>query len=149
MDGYEELSLRLPDGYEAYARYWPAPNPRGAILFHHGIQSHCGGFEASARNLTAAGYSLMQPERRGCGRNMADRGHAESAAQLIADSHVARDQLLRRSGARTFHLIGVSWGGKLAVAAYVDDPSGVSALTLVTPGLFPKVGVSKEQAATT
>jgi alpha-beta hydrolase superfamily lysophospholipase len=42
-------------------------------------------------------------------------------------------------------MIGVSWGGKLVVAAYVDDPRGVATLTLITPGLFPKVGASREQ----
>jgi alpha-beta hydrolase superfamily lysophospholipase len=96
--GYEELVLWLPDGYQAHARYWPAPQPRGAVLFHHGIQSHCGWFEASSQKLTEAGFCVFQPERRGCGRNMQDRGHAESAEQLIADSHTARDELLRRTG---------------------------------------------------
>jgi acylglycerol lipase len=41
----------------------------------------------------------------------------------------------------------VSWGGKLAVATYVVDPAGVQSLTLVTPGLFPKIGVSKPEMA--
>jgi alpha-beta hydrolase superfamily lysophospholipase len=41
----------------------------------------------------------------------------------------------------------VSWGGKLAVAAYVAEPAGVQSLTLVTPGLFPKIGVSKPEMA--
>jgi alpha-beta hydrolase superfamily lysophospholipase len=115
------------------------------VLFHHGIQSHCDWFAASARKLTEAGFCVLQPERRGCGRNLVERGHAQSAEQLIADAHAARDELLRRSTFSTYHAIGVSWGGKLAVAAYVDDPTGVQSLSLVAPGLFPKVGVSKEQ----
>ena len=78
---------------------------------------------------------------------MAARGHAESAEQLIADSQVARDELLRRSGIQAYHAVGVSWGGKLVVAACVTDPRGLASMTLVTPGLFPKVGVSKEHAA--
>jgi len=146
-EAFEELSLRLPDGYQAYARFWPAAQPRGAVLFHHGIQSHCGWFTASAQKLTEARHCVLQPERRGCGRNMQDRGHADSAEQLIIDAHAARDELLRRSGFDQCHVIGVSWGGKLAAAAYVDDPQGIAGLTLVTPGLFPKVGVSREQMA--
>lgn len=43
--------------------------------------------------------------------------------------------------------MGISWGGKLAVAAYVADPGGVRSLTLVAPGLFPQVGVSKGEMA--
>jgi alpha-beta hydrolase superfamily lysophospholipase len=44
-------------------------------------------------------------------------------------------------------MVGVSWGGKLAVAVYVAEPAGVESLTLVTPGLFPKIGVSKPEMA--
>ncbi len=148
MAGFEEITLLLPDGYEVYARYWAPPaRTRGTVLYHHGIQSHCGWYEASAARLAEAGYGVLQTDRRGSGRNEKDRGDAESAEQLIADARAARDELARRSGSGEHHVVGVSWGGKLAVAAYVDDPVGVSSLSLVTPGLFPLVGVSKSEMA--
>jgi len=147
MANYEEISVRLPDGYQAYARFWTGSDPRGAVLYHHGIQSHCGWYETSAARLADAGYAVLQIDRRGSGRNSPDRGHAESAEQLIEDSLAARDELRRRSGFDEYHLVGVSWGGKLAVAAHVHDPSGVRSLSLVTPGLFPKIGVSPSEMA--
>ncbi len=147
MAAFEELRITLPDGYPAYARFWPVENPRGAVLYHHGIQSHAGWYEASARRLQGAGFATLQVDRRGCGRNDRDRGHAESAEQLIADAHAARDELLRCTGLTGYHVVGVSWGGKLAVAAYVDHPKGVASLTLVTPGLFPLEGASREKKA--
>ncbi|MBU0719134.1 MAG: lysophospholipase [Planctomycetes bacterium] len=147
MARYEEISLILPDGYRAYGRYWPAERQRGVVLYHHGIQSHCGWYEASAERLADAGYAVLQVDRRGCGRNPVDRGHADSADQLIADAHAARDELTRRSGSPRHHVVGVSWGGKLVVAAFVADPTGVQSMSLVTPGLFPQVGVTKSEAA--
>jgi alpha-beta hydrolase superfamily lysophospholipase len=93
--------------------------------------------------LAEAGYAVLQIDRRGSGRNAVERGHAESQEQLVADSAVARDELLRRCGLDSYHMVGVSWGGKLCVAAYVHEPRGVSSMALVTPGLFPKIGVSK------
>lgn len=147
MLGFEQLTIRLTDGYEAYGRFFPAENPKGAVLYHHGIQSHCGWYADSAATLAAAGFSVLQYDRRGSGRNAVDRGHADSAQQLIADGHLARDELRRLTGFDRFHVVGVSWGGRLAVASYVDDPSGVESLSLVTPGLFPRVGVSKDEAA--
>lgn len=148
MAEFEEVLLRLPDGYPAYARYWPGSSqPKGAVLYHHGIQSHCGWYESSARELARTGYAVLQIDRRGSGRNERERGHAESAEQLIADSGAACDELLRRTGCDGYHVVGVSWGGKLAVAAYINDPAGVESLTLVTPGLFPKIGVSKPEMA--
>ncbi len=140
--------MRLPDATEIYGRYWhSAGTQKGAVLYHHGIQSHCGWYEGSARELAAAGYAVFQVDRRGSGRNTKDRGHAESAEQLIADSGACRDELFRRSGLNQYHLVGVSWGGKLAAAVHSADPVGVQSLTLVTPGLFPKVGVSKPEMA--
>ncbi len=147
MVRFEELQVRLPDGYSVYARYWSGPTVRGAVLYHHGIQSHCGWYETSARRLAEAGFAVLQVDRRGSGRNRQDRGDAESAEQLLADSAAARDELLRRAGRSEYHLVGVSWGGKLAAAAYVHDPPGMLSLSLVTPGLFPRVGVSRGEMA--
>jgi acylglycerol lipase len=147
MASFEEIRVRLPDGCEAYARYWRGPSQRGAVLYHHGIQSHCGWYETSAARLAGAGYAVLQIDRRGSGRNPTDRGHAESAEQLIQDSLAARDELQRRSSLADHHLVGVSWGGKLVVASYVHDPTGVRSLSLVTPGLFPKIGVSRGEMA--
>ncbi len=152
MADFEEINVVLPDGYRAYARFWPAGtahgdasgNTLGAVLYHHGIQSHCGWYEASAKALASAGYAVLQMDRRGCGRNEPDRGHADSAEQLIADALAGRDELRRRCGFTDHHVVGVSWGGKLAVSSYVHDPQGVKSLSLVTPGLYPKLGVSKE-----
>lgn len=147
MAEFAEFLLTLPDGYPACARFWPVENPRAAVLYHHGIQSHADWYEESARRLQGAGFATLQVDRRGCGRNDRDRGHAESAEQLIADAHAARDELLRRTGLTAYHVVGVSWGGKLAVAACVDHPKGVASLTLVTPGLFPREGASREKKA--
>ena len=148
MIGFEEISVVLPDGYRCYTRHWSPSDPRGAVLYHHGIQSHCGWYEASARALCEAGYAVLQYDRRGCGRNRPQRGHAESADQLIADAQRMRDELLRRSGFDRYHVVGVSWGGRLAVVGYIAAPAGVRTITLISPGLFPLVGVSKDLAAT-
>ena len=147
MARFEELTVRLPDGYEAYGRYFAPPDARGAVLYHHGIQSHCGWYEASAERLAQAGFAVLQVDRRGSGRNETARGHAEDADQLIGDALAARDDLTRRSGFERHHVVGISWGGKLAVVVYVTDPAGVLSLSLVAPGLFPLVGVSKTEKA--
>jgi len=147
MATFEEITVKLPDGYEAYARYWTGKTVKDAVLYHHGIQSHCDWYEGSAAALADAGYAVLQVDRRGSGRNTHPRGHAESAEQLIADDLAARLELARRSNQSDCHLVGVSWGGKLAVASYVSQPNDVKSLSLVTPGLFPNVGVSKETAS--
>lgn len=147
MARYDELYVEMPDGYSSYGRFWAARSPRGAVLYHHGIQSHCGWYESSAEYLAERGYAVLQVDRRGAGKNSIDRGHADSADQLIADAHAMRDELARRVGFGDHHVMGISWGGKLGVAGYVTDPTGVKSLSLVTPGMFPLVGVSKSEMA--
>ncbi len=142
MPELEELSIPLPDGYAAYVRYWPVSDPAGAVLYLHGIQSHCGWYEASARRLQQAGFTVLQPDRRGSGRNQADRGHAESQEQLIDDGLACGRRVLELTGLNQFHLIGISWGGKLACAMAAAEPGLVRSLSLVCPGLFPRVDVS-------
>ncbi len=145
MDDHTELTITLPDGYRAYARLWSANPSRGSILFLHGIQSHAGWYERSAERLRDAGFTVLQPDRRGSGRNQADRGHAESSDQLIDDAFACADVLRQRTGHPKTHLLGISWGGKLITAMHTVDPARTASLTLITPGLFPVVGVSKPE----
>jgi alpha-beta hydrolase superfamily lysophospholipase len=143
MSTYEEMTIRLPDGYQAYARLSVADEPRGAVLYLHGIQSHCGWYENSARALQQAGFTVLQPDRRGSGRNDKDRGHADSSEQLIADAAACVRELSERTGFNKVHLAGVSWGGKLIVALHITQPETTASLAMITPGLYPVVGVSK------
>ncbi len=142
---FDEITLRLPDGYEAYARYWPAETQRGAVLYLHGIQSHCGWYEDSARRLALAGFSVLQPDRRGSGKNRQARGHADSVQQLMDDAFANADALSARSRCEKIHLLGVSWGGKQVAAMHVREPQRTESLIMITPGFFPMVGVSKAE----
>ena len=142
----EDITIRLPDGYAAHARLWIPSGPcHGGVLYLHGIQSHCGWYEASARAMCESGLTVLQPDRRGSGSNQQERGHAESSSQLIEDALAALDVLSQRCGHEQIHVLGVSWGGKLAVAVHVYDPSRARSLTLVTPGIFPIIDVSASE----
>ncbi|MGB0716046.1 MAG: alpha/beta fold hydrolase [Phycisphaerae bacterium] len=148
MQAYEELKVDIADGYQAYARFWTHQGDmRGSVLYQHGIQSHCGWYETSARRLAEAGYDVLQIDRRGSGLNTRDRGHAESADQLLEDARLAQAHLLDRTNCAACHLVGVSWGGKLVAGSYAANPHRTLSLSLVTPGLFPKVGVSGQTMA--
>lgn len=142
---FEEVTITLPDGYLAYARLWHADPVRGGVLYLHGIQSHCGWYETSARRLAEAGFAVLQPDRRGSGRNSQDSGHADSTQQLLDDAFTCAAYLTERTGCEKLHLLGVSWGGKLVTATHVTRPELTESLTLITPGLFPVVGVSNAE----
>ncbi|MCP4593546.1 MAG: alpha/beta hydrolase [bacterium] len=143
MSTYEEITVRLPDGYPASARLWsPEGRATGGVLYLHGIQSHAGWYDASAQALCDAGMAVLQPDRRGSGRNASERGHADSPQQLIDDALACLEVIAEHAGQPRVHVLGVSWGGKLAAAMHVHQPARTRSLTLVTPGLFPVVDVS-------
>lgn len=135
----ESIVLRYSDGYQGFARLWLPPEPRAAVLYLHGIQSHGGWFEGSARFLADAGLAVLLPDRRGSGRNEIDRGHASSVRRWLRDGAECLDQLHVRTGLARFHVVGVSWGGKLALGLYRSAPERISGLSLIAPGWFPRV----------
>jgi alpha-beta hydrolase superfamily lysophospholipase len=142
MVDFEEIHIPLADGYSAYARYWAPQSRQGSVLYLHGIQSHCGWYETSAERMWRAGFAVLQPDRRGSGRNTVARGDADSPRQLLDDAFRYMDALAQRTGESRHHLVGVSWGGKLAAAMHATDARSIRSLTLVTPGLFPIVDVA-------
>lgn len=143
MPECQTLRLRYSDGYEAFARLWLPAQPAGGLLYLHGIQSHGGWFERSAERVARqCDLAVLLPDRRGSGRNDRDRGHAPSAGRLLQDCAECLDELHVRTGASSFHVLGVSWGGKQALALRTYAPERVASLTLVAPGVFPLVDLS-------
>ena len=138
------MPLRLPDGYETSV-YIYGQGGRGGlpVLYLHGIQSHPGWFVGSAAALAQAGHKVYQVARRGSGPNQRGRGHAAGALQLLDDVDAAVRFVLQQSGHAKLHLLGVSWGGKLAAAYAAKCPRAarIASLTLVTPGIAPRVDI--------
>ncbi|HOB76675.1 MAG TPA: alpha/beta fold hydrolase [Phycisphaerae bacterium] len=135
----EPITLRYSDGYEGFARLWCPVKPRGAVLYLHGIQSHGGWFERSAAYLAEAGFVVLLPDRRGSGRNQRDRGHVSGPRRWLLDGVECLNELHVRTGFTRFHIVGVSWGGKLALALHRYAPGRIAGLSLIAPGLFPRV----------
>jgi len=135
-------TITLSDGYRASARWWRPAEPRGAVLYFHGIQSHGDWYEQSGRLLAERGLAVLMPDRRGSGRNVRQRGHIASAERCVEDARNTLDALLRETGLPAAHGVGVSWGGKLTVALAEAVKEHIQSMTLIAPGLFPKVDLT-------
>jgi len=125
------------DGYAcAVRRFEPAGPPRGHLVVLHGIQSHGGWYLESAQALCNQGWSLSLLDRRGCGLNSIARGDCPSFRRLLDD--VA--ELIGPSNVRPTIVVGISWGGKLAVALQRRHRGLCDGLILIAPGVCPKSG---------
>jgi acylglycerol lipase len=119
-----------------------AENATHHLLYLHGIESHGGWFLPAALQLRERGCTTYLLDRRGSGLNRGvEPGHTASAAVLLEDVRLAREYL----GDPPLHLVGLSWGGKLATAVALAQPANVASLILVTPGLCAQVDLSLRQ----
>ncbi len=126
-----------------YVRY-DSPGAKTAVVYLHGIESHAGWFARAATLLRDRGYAVYCLDRRGSGINRENRGfisgHVDSYKTLLADIR-AFIQPLRQQYESVF-LMGVSWGGKLALGYGLTHPEDVRGLVLITPGIRALVDVS-------
>lgn len=137
-----DRAYRTADGSDLPVRVWMPANARAAVVYLHGIQSHAGWYEASSRHMAAAGIAVYQVERRGSGLDRAhERGHVDRAETWLADVAAAADLARSETGAAV-HLVGVSWGGKLALASAAHRPDLYRGLILSAPGILPVVDVT-------
>lgn len=132
--------LEVSDGRRLAWRYWPAEHCRGIVVAVHGIQSHSGWYAYSSQQLSAAGFSVCFADRRGSGLNGRERGHARHGMQLVNDLRMLCAEVLSEHPHGTpLHLLGLSWGGRIAAAAAALFPNEFSSLVLLYPGLFPLI----------
>jgi alpha-beta hydrolase superfamily lysophospholipase len=134
------------DGYRWQYRYYPAKSTAQAtIVCLHGIQSHGGWYEHSCGRLAEAGFDVYFLDRRGSGLNQQDRGDAPSFRRLIDDVAEFLQSLAGAGNAPVrdrrlnVFVVGISWGGKLAVALQRRHPGLVDGLVLLCPGFQAKV----------
>jgi acylglycerol lipase len=119
-----------------------APAARHHLLYLHGIESHGGWFLPAALRLRDRGCTTWLLDRRGSGLNRGIApGHTPSAAVLLEDVRRARAFL----GDPPLHLVGLSWGGKLATAVAIEQSRNVESLVLITPGLCARVDLTWRQ----
>jgi pimeloyl-ACP methyl ester carboxylesterase len=112
---------------------------RHRLLYLHGIESHSTWFLPVAHRLADHGCVTYLLDRRGSGLNLAPSpGDTDSARTLLEDVRLFREHV----GSPEFHVVGLSWGGKLAVAATLEQPRRLLSLTLITPGLKSRVALS-------
>jgi acylglycerol lipase len=139
----QDRLYKTADGTELPMRVWQPERPRATVVYLHGIQSHSGWYEASSRHLATAGVAVYQLDRRGSGLDRGhERGHVDRAEVWLADVAAAAELARGETGVSTVHLLGVSWGGKLALACAVARPDLYKSLMLAAPGILSRIDIS-------
>lgn len=110
------------------------------IIYLHGIESHAGWFDQAAIALIQQGFVVHAMDRRGSGLNRQDMGlTAGHIDDMTTFSHDIKSFIEQQEFEQPPIIIGLSWGGKLAIQFDILHPDQASALVLITPGLVSKV----------
>lgn len=124
---------------------------RAALIYLHGIESHSGWFDKTAKHITSRGFPVVCLDRRGSGINRENRGfvsgHVERGTSLVEDIHRAVGLAKESGKVDEIYLIGLSWGGKYAMAYDATYPDEVDGMILITPGMKPKVDLKPLEKA--
>lgn len=127
----------------AYVSY-VLPGAEIALVYLHGIESHAGWFALAADALRNQGFDVYCLDRRGSGLNRENRGflsgHVGDYTTLLADIRAFIAPLHERYA--QVYLVGLSWGGKLALSYGLAYPADIDGLVLITPGLRAETDVS-------
>lgn len=139
---YRIQKLEINNQTSLTFRRYTSPNPKGVILYLHGIQSHSGWYIQSCQLLAEHGYTVYAPDRRGSGLNREDRGHMQNYEDLIADLDAFIARIHADNPGLPVFLVGVSWGGKLAMLYEIMRPGQVDGLIISAPGIKPQIDLS-------
>lgn len=128
------------DGYVwRWRRFRPSGSPRAHVVCVHGIQSHGGWYEYSCTRLARAGFAVSFLDRRGSGLNERDRGDTPGFRRLLDDIAEFLRPLRAESPGLPVFLVGISWGGKLALALQRRHWGLVEGVALLCPGIAAQV----------
>lgn len=140
-------TLDAPDGADLPYRQFRADEPRGALVYLHGIQSHGGWYLETAAELASRGYSIYLTDRRGSGVSREPRGYFKDRAQLVGDVRSFVELAEREQEGLPVFLIGGCWGARTAVTFALEEPGRLAGLALISPALVAKVDLSAREKA--
>lgn len=134
-DGVEPLVIDAAVGPLTALRARPAGRARGVALLVPGFTGSKEDFRLVLPLLAERGWDTWAYSQRGQADSVSPAGVGAYRAQDFAADAVEVARLVAaESGAQTVHLLGHSFGGTVAQAAVIRDPSPFASLTLFCSG---------------
>ena len=130
------------DGTGLFYREWEGRKHKNVVIYLHGLESHMGWFMETGNFLNRKGFHVYAVDRRGSGMSQVNRGHIDSYKTFLEDIKEMVELAREEHPGKRIYLMGLCWGGKIAVtfAAYHQDL--IDGLILVAPAIRAKVTIS-------
>jgi len=112
-------------GYRLYWKMVGDPGPNGTVVLLHGGPGATHDYLLAFSDLARHGYRLIYYDQLGCGRSELARDIREYSIDRDVED---LEELRRNLSLESFHLIGSSYGGLLAIAYALAHPSPLRTL---------------------
>ncbi len=119
-------------GVRLYYQKWMPDQPRGIIVFVHGMGDHVGRYNAFTSYFATHGYGICLFDMRGHGKSDGRRTHVNSFYDYLFDLSEFIRFIKKRSPKAPIFLVGHSFGGQVVlnfVVRYTKEIRGVIALS--------------------
>ena len=115
---------------------------KDVIVYLHGIESNSAWFAPFASRLNEDGFILYGIDRRGSGLNKEDRGDIKDYNVFLDDIEDALKFIKAQNINKKIHLMGICWGGLLAVNYVAKKKTAPDGLILLSPAIYRKVDLN-------
>jgi len=131
---------RTRDGKLLSFRKWSGD--RDIIVYLHGIESNSGWFSPFASRLNENGFTLYGIDRRGSGLNEGERGDIRDYNVFLDDIEDNLNFIKAQNIGKKIYLMGICWGGLLAVNYIAKRRAVADGLILLSPAIYRKVNLN-------
>jgi len=128
------------DGKSLSFRKWSGI--KDVIVYLHGIESNSGWFSQFASRLNENGFILYGIDRRGSGLNKEERGDIRDYNLFLDDIDDALKFVREQNIGKKIYLMGICWGGLLAVNYIAKRKATLNGLILLSPAIYRKIDLS-------
>ncbi len=135
----ESIGLyKARDGTPLFFRKWSG---RGdVIVYLHGIESNSGWFSPFASRFNERGFTIYGIERRGSGLNKdGEKGDITDYRIFLDDIEDALRFVNSQNKGKKIYIMGICWGGLLAVNYAVTERMMPDGLILLSPAVYRRI----------
>ncbi len=131
-----EFNIPYRKGQSFFACEWsPAGEPKGVIVFIHGLSDYAGRYRHVGSFFAASGYAMILVDLRGHGRSFGKRGHFPSYDRIMDDISLFLAEARRRHPTLPLVLYGHSMGGNLVLNYLIRNKPPVAGAVVTSPWL--------------
>jgi acylglycerol lipase len=131
----EEIKLKTKDNEEINIYHWKPKKVKETLILLHGLCDHSGWYISFINEFSKNGYEVYAMDRRGCGKNLKNRGD-------IKDFHIWLNDiqdLIKNQNLKKVSLVGISVGALIALAYSLKHAKDIKDIILFVPAMKNKI----------